>query len=156
LLKLQLHASDAALHTQPVALFNRCTTGCYCSSLRSRSNFQTCLNYFLFDAQRYCSCTYLEAIFTYATSHYYTIGCYSILQQFELEAAGRIGCGRDSSAANGFTIVDIDGVRPLAAYRRLLGLLYHVRTLRHESGPGFEYNGRAGDLPLIKLALFLL
>lgn len=32
----------------------------------------------------------------------------------------------------------MDGTRPLAAYRRLLAMLYHVRNIRHESGPGFE------------------
>lgn len=32
----------------------------------------------------------------------------------------------------------MDGTRPLAAYRRLLAILYHVRNVRHESGPGYE------------------
>lgn len=31
----------------------------------------------------------------------------------------------------------MDGTRPLAAYRRLLAMLYHIRNIRHESGPGF-------------------
>ena len=32
----------------------------------------------------------------------------------------------------------MDGTRPLAAYRRLLAILYHIRNVRHESGPGYE------------------
>ncbi|CAM9108122.1 unnamed protein product [Discosporangium mesarthrocarpum] len=36
----------------------------------------------------------------------------------------------------------IDGARPLAAYRRLLALLYHVRNIRHESGPGYQKQHR--------------
>ncbi|CAM9137473.1 unnamed protein product, partial [Hapterophycus canaliculatus] len=32
----------------------------------------------------------------------------------------------------------MDGTRPLAAYRRLLAILFHIRNVRHESGPGYE------------------
>lgn len=35
----------------------------------------------------------------------------------------------------------MDGTRPLAAYRRLLAIFYHVRNVRHESGPGYESAG---------------
>lgn len=35
-------------------------------------------------------------------------------------------------------ITSMDGTRPLAAYRRLLAILYHIRNVRHESGPGYE------------------
>ncbi|CAN0459687.1 unnamed protein product, partial [Ascophyllum nodosum] len=34
--------------------------------------------------------------------------------------------------------MSIDGTRPLAAYRRLLAIMFHVRNVRHESGPGYE------------------
>eukprot|EP00903_Cladosiphon_okamuranus_P018777 g17274.t1 len=32
----------------------------------------------------------------------------------------------------------MDGTKPLAAYRRLLAILYHIRNVRHESGPGYD------------------
>lgn len=34
--------------------------------------------------------------------------------------------------------ISMDGTRPLAAYRRLLAILYHIRNVRHESGPGYD------------------
>lgn len=34
--------------------------------------------------------------------------------------------------------MSMDGTRPLAAYRRLLAILYHIRNVRHESGPGYD------------------
>lgn len=34
--------------------------------------------------------------------------------------------------------MSMDGTKPLAAYRRLLAILYHIRNVRHESGPGYE------------------
>ncbi|CAM9714388.1 unnamed protein product [Chrysoparadoxa australica] len=43
--------------------------------------------------------------------------------------------GDDDSACT--PTIDIDGTLPLAAYRRLLAVMYQVRTLRHESGPGY-------------------
>lgn len=32
----------------------------------------------------------------------------------------------------------MDGTKSLAAYRRLLAILFHIRTIRHESGPGYR------------------
>lgn len=34
--------------------------------------------------------------------------------------------------------MSMDGTKPLAAYRRLLAILYHIRNVRHESGPGYD------------------
>lgn len=40
--------------------------------------------------------------------------------------------------------MSMDGTRPLAAYRRLLAILYHIRNVRHESGPGYQNVLRLG------------
>lgn len=45
--------------------------------------------------------------------------------------------GLEQSAALPPTM-SMDGTRPLAAYRRLLAILYHIRNVRHESGPGYH------------------
>lgn len=45
----------------------------------------------------------------------------------------------------------MDGTRPLAAYRRLLAMLYHVRNVRHESGPGYaQALGRGGTCTVVQ------
>lgn len=45
----------------------------------------------------------------------------------------------------------IDGTKPLAAYRRLLAMLYHIRNVRHESGPGYESSsGRAAASTVVQ------
>lgn len=50
---------------------------------------------------------------------------------------GNVDGGLDQPAALPSTM-SMDGTRPLAAYRRLLAILYHIRNVRHESGPGYD------------------
>lgn len=50
-------------------------------------------------------------------------------------------------------IIATDGTKPLAAYRRLLAMLYHIRNVRHESGPGYEpLLGKTGSATVVQKA----
>ncbi|CAM9861181.1 unnamed protein product [Scytosiphon promiscuus] len=49
--------------------------------------------------------------------------------------AEQSGCFRETILPS---TTSMDGTRPLAAYRRLLAILFHIRNVRHESGPGYE------------------
>lgn len=53
-------------------------------------------------------------------------------------SSGGGGGGKIEPTALVPSTTSMDGTRPLAAYRRLLAILFHIRNVRHESGPGYE------------------